>query len=511
MRRRGRVRRRRGLRVETPPPPSPRSPLRPAATLEASCARGPPALAPRLRPELRRADRAPLPRGAVGRRAGARSSRATSRWSRRAATSSSTRSPPAAGCGSTPRSRPGTRRWSRTAGLARAPGATEPEVRSVALLIEDAGDGARAVRGARRVRRRRHRRRGAEGRGVGGRRRRGRGRTPARSPATSACSARSSREAGAAWADDVHDLLELAKALAVRGARPRGRGLAILTCSGGDSGLGADEAERLGLELPAFAPATVRRARGAAPRHRHDRQPARLHGDDLGRPRLGARPRRARRRGPRRRPGARLLRPPAGPRRRAGRELAGGRGRHPRRRPREPGPGHGRRHPPRAARRRGRRGASPRPACPRSPASAPASPAPPPSRPRRPTRPACARWPPRAGRGVPTDPLRRPPVATPFGGRWLAEHEVKELLRAAGVPVVEGRVGGGGGRRRRRARRARRPRGRQGLASRDPAQGRRRRPRARPGRGARRPRRVPRLQPARRRCSSSGWPRPARS
>jgi acetyl-CoA synthetase len=65
------------------------------------------------------------------------------------------------------------------------------------------------------------------------------------------------REAGAAWAEDVHGLLELAKALAVRGARPRGRGLAILTCSGGDSGLGADESERLGLELPAFAPETV--------------------------------------------------------------------------------------------------------------------------------------------------------------------------------------------------------------------------------------------------------------
>ena len=46
-------------------------------------------------------------------------------------------------------------------------------------------------------------------------------------------------EAGAAWAQDVHELLELAKALAVRRARPRGDGgLAILTCSGGDSGLG---------------------------------------------------------------------------------------------------------------------------------------------------------------------------------------------------------------------------------------------------------------------------------
>ena len=29
-------------------------------------------------------------------------------------------------------------------------------------------------------------------------------------------------EAGAAWAEDVHELLELAKVLAVPGARPRG-------------------------------------------------------------------------------------------------------------------------------------------------------------------------------------------------------------------------------------------------------------------------------------------------
>jgi acyl-CoA synthetase (NDP forming) len=67
-------------------------------------------------------------------------------------------------------------------------------------------------------------------------------------------------EAGAAWAADVHDLLELAKALAVRGARPRrggGGGLAILTCSGGDSGLGADEAERVGIPLPPLGASTV--------------------------------------------------------------------------------------------------------------------------------------------------------------------------------------------------------------------------------------------------------------
>jgi acetyl-CoA synthetase len=83
-------------------------------------------------------------------------------------------------------------------------------------------------------------------------------------------------EAGGAWAADVHDLLELAKALAVPGARPArastvaaagsaappgsaaaGGGLAILTCSGGDSGLSADEAGRLGLPLPPLSPATA--------------------------------------------------------------------------------------------------------------------------------------------------------------------------------------------------------------------------------------------------------------
>jgi acetyl-CoA synthetase len=71
-------------------------------------------------------------------------------------------------------------------------------------------------------------------------------------------------EAGAAWAADVHDLLELAKALAVR--RPRGsRGTAILTCSGGDSGLGADEASRVGLALPALSSHTVAALRERLP------------------------------------------------------------------------------------------------------------------------------------------------------------------------------------------------------------------------------------------------------
>ncbi len=67
-------------------------------------------------------------------------------------------------------------------------------------------------------------------------------------------------EAGAIWASDPHELLELAKALAQHKARPRqGGGLAVLTCSGGDSGLAADEAQRLGLELPEFSPASCGR------------------------------------------------------------------------------------------------------------------------------------------------------------------------------------------------------------------------------------------------------------
>jgi acetate---CoA ligase (ADP-forming) len=73
-------------------------------------------------------------------------------------------------------------------------------------------------------------------------------------------------EAGAAWAADVHELLELAKVLAVPAARPSGAGgLAVLTCSGGDSALAADECERMGLDLPAFEPATGARLRELVP------------------------------------------------------------------------------------------------------------------------------------------------------------------------------------------------------------------------------------------------------
>ena len=134
--------------------------------------------------------------------------------------------------------------------------AREEGVRSIALLVEAEGDGARlaealAVCADERV-------------GVAvlkvGASERGRAAAAAHTGAV-AGDHRVFRalmeEAGAAWAADVHELLELAKALAVRDARPRGGGLAILTCSGGDSGLGADEADRLGLDLPSLSPSTV--------------------------------------------------------------------------------------------------------------------------------------------------------------------------------------------------------------------------------------------------------------
>ena len=70
-------------------------------------------------------------------------------------------------------------------------------------------------------------------------------------------------EAGGAFAGDQHELLELARALAAPGARrPKaedGAGLAVLTCSGGDSGVAADRAEELDLDLPELAEPTVAR------------------------------------------------------------------------------------------------------------------------------------------------------------------------------------------------------------------------------------------------------------
>lgn len=54
-------------------------------------------------------------------------------------------------------------------------------------------------------------------------------------------------EAGAAWAHNPHELLEISGALATA-RRRRGRA-AIVTCSGGDASVAADEADRIGLSL----------------------------------------------------------------------------------------------------------------------------------------------------------------------------------------------------------------------------------------------------------------------
>jgi acetyl-CoA synthetase len=142
--------------------------------------------------------------------------------------------------------------------------ASEPEVRSVALLIEADGDGARLCDALAAC--------ADAGVGVAVLKVGASAVGAAAAAAHTGAVAGDHRvfralveEAGAAWATDPHDLLELAKALAVRGARPRGSGLAILTCSGGDSGLGADEADRLGLRLPAFTTATATALRERLP------------------------------------------------------------------------------------------------------------------------------------------------------------------------------------------------------------------------------------------------------
>lgn len=67
-------------------------------------------------------------------------------------------------------------------------------------------------------------------------------------------------EAGAAQASEPGELLELARALAQPAARPSGRGgLAVLTCSGGDSGMAADLAAARGLALPDLSSASRER------------------------------------------------------------------------------------------------------------------------------------------------------------------------------------------------------------------------------------------------------------
>jgi acetyl-CoA synthetase len=62
-------------------------------------------------------------------------------------------------------------------------------------------------------------------------------------------------DAGATWVDDPHELLETAKAMA-HGRRKVAPGIAVVTCSGGDAAISADEADRLSIPLPPLADET---------------------------------------------------------------------------------------------------------------------------------------------------------------------------------------------------------------------------------------------------------------
>ena len=65
-------------------------------------------------------------------------------------------------------------------------------------------------------------------------------------------------EAGAAWAGDPHEMLELAKAMAEPRARVRpGAGSPCSPARAGDSGIAGDEAERLGVPLPPLSEETA--------------------------------------------------------------------------------------------------------------------------------------------------------------------------------------------------------------------------------------------------------------
>ncbi|MFL6182020.1 MAG: acetate--CoA ligase family protein [Actinomycetes bacterium] len=71
-------------------------------------------------------------------------------------------------------------------------------------------------------------------------------------------------DAGGAWVDDPHELLETAKAMA-HGRRKVAAGIAVVTCSGGDAAISADEADRLGIPLPPLAEATKAALRPIVP------------------------------------------------------------------------------------------------------------------------------------------------------------------------------------------------------------------------------------------------------
>ena len=168
-------------------------------------------------------------------------------------------------------------------------------VRSVALFLEEDGDGPgwpRPWRGAPSV---------ASGGGPEDRLITARARAAAAHTGALAGDQRVFRalveEAGGAFARDPHELLELARALAAPRARPPtagdGAGLAVLTCSGGDSGVAAATGPReLDLSLPRSGGADRSPGSRSCCRTSRLRQSARLHLADLGRPREARRDRR---------------------------------------------------------------------------------------------------------------------------------------------------------------------------------------------------------------------------
>ncbi len=259
---------------------------------------------PRLRPERQRGGRRRRPAADLGRLGAAARARARWRWSRRAATSPSTRSARAAGSASTPWSRPATRPSSTpatgSAALAEADG-----VGSVALFLEADGDGATLAEALARCAERRIGvavlKVGASAAGA---------RAAAAHTGALAGDQRVFRalveEAGAAWARRP--------ARAARaGAAPwpsRGRGPAARVASPSSPARAATRGSpptrprRSAPSCPGFRRRPRERLEQLLPRRGDDRQPARLHRADLGRHRSSAADRRRGRRRPGDRPAA---------------------------------------------------------------------------------------------------------------------------------------------------------------------------------------------------------------
>ena len=231
-------------------------------------------------------------------------------------------------------------------------------------------------------------------------------------------------EAGGAWAEDFHDLLELAKALAEPRARPRGDGgLAVLTCSGGDSGVAGDQAAALGLDLPPLSLATARRLAELLPAAATIANPldyTAMIWDDTDSLReivavVGGDPAIDQL--------LLLLRPPRGRRT----SLGPGPRRASSAAPTSPAPRRSSPPPFPTCSTRERRSSSPPAACPRSPACARRCLRARATRGRSRTRPGCAR-----------SPRRRARAATAGGHGGSDEAATKELLRAGGVAVPDG-------------------------------------------------------------------------